>query len=156
MSELQERAEAAYAWMEKRNRSDDSEYWCFKDGAPDEYNAGSVGADIRGTLVWAAHDDGEYIPDDQRYQFLVYALGHLADTDDIDGDELEADVYAWDLLRWVGSNLRRVGYCDEAISEYGGDLDFVQIMTLGRLAEMREVFEAVKVWLKEHATACPR
>lgn len=97
-------------------------------------------------LVQNAHDD--FLPDDFRYEFIYSALQAFADCqvdDDLDEVFLEADIYNHRLIEWLGSNLKRIGYCDEAQSEFGlENPDVMTLITYGQQMEKDEVLALVR------------
>jgi hypothetical protein len=106
-------------------------------------------------LVYSAHG-GDFLPDDYRYQWTMEACETIADAspeDELDdlAHEFANDVtpYTSERLAWVGSNLRRVGYVDDAVEEFGvpddGGLD--AMLGTGMYAERYEVFYLVAQFL---------
>lgn len=97
-------------------------------------------------LVREAH--GEFLPDDFRYEVIYSALVAFADcrtTDDLEEVRVEADVYSHDLIRWLGSNLRRIAYCDEAQAEFGLEMaDVMTLITYGQQREKDEIVDLVR------------
>ncbi len=93
---------------------------------------------------------GDLLPDDWRYEFIKEAIHLIADASEDDiledlHDRMEADIYNNELLKWVGSNLNRISYCDDAKETYGGggDLSFMDLISIGQLWEKHEVFHLV-------------
>ena len=144
--QLHKIAAEAYACFETATRDNGSEFVRVKEGSPEWVT----------DLVRKAHGD-DFLPDDWRYETIRSALGFIADeatdksapTSDRDPDDASAefadsqvDVYTSELIAWMGSNLRRVGYVDEAVEEYGGELagDIVRQIMLGQYAEAEEVY----------------
>lgn len=151
---VQERAKEAARYFEVERRQDGTEYVRVKDEAPEW---------VQG-IVYAAHGkDGsgapEFLPDDYRYTFTREALEYIVESDpdaandpDYAGDMAgefadQTDDYTSDLIAWLGSNLRRVGYCDEALEEFAGASTtpegVVGLMRQGQYLERREVFQLV-------------
>lgn len=108
-------------------------------------------------LVRHAHDDME--PDDWRYLFILKSLSSL-ERGDFNGSELEPSFYHRSLTSWLTSDGRRVAYCDEAreefglggdaaSEEYGLDCDTLELIQVGQLLELREVFSLVKEYLED-------
>lgn len=94
-------------------------------------------------LAFDAHDD--MAPDDWKFAFIVEALDALAETEDPDDINLEADVYTHDLLRWLASNLNRPAICDEASAEYGTPgQDIVTVIQQGQAYEKSQVLASVR------------
>lgn len=143
--EIRGLARQAFDAMERCEREDGSQYVRVRDDAPAWV----------GTLVHAAH--GDLLPDDWRYETIRDALAAIADsTLGEDYDEAhafadDADIYNSDLLAWVGSNLTRGSYVDEAREEYGEPRDFYHSIQMGQYMERREVFDAVLAALTERA-----
>jgi hypothetical protein len=145
MTAAQQAADA----FETATREDETRYVRLKDDAPSWI----------GEAVQAAH--GDFLPDDWRYAYIAESFRLIADAgEDEDLDELanqfadDADVYTGNLLGWLGSNLRRVGYVDEARDEYGAASfeSVAQEIAAGQAAERREVFAAIRQAVEEQAT----
>jgi hypothetical protein len=102
-------------------------------------------------LIQEAH--GQFFPDDWRYQAISRVLDEIADrdvetADEIRNDDAEiadglTDIYTGSLIQWLGSNLSRTGYVDDATEELGYPGSIVQAMQYGQLAEYREIIESV-------------
>lgn len=124
-------------------RESGEEYIKLKDGAPQWMT----------DVCMAAHDSGSVLPDDHRYEFISDAIDKLAEVEH-DGDaedaadQLEADIYNNDLLKWVSSRLSRMSYCDDAIQD-GAVTTLEGALSEGQLSERREVFSQVLDALKE-------
>lgn len=108
-----------------------------------------------GGLVRHAH--GNFMPDDWRYKCIRDALDFIAESTEAELAELvdlahdfadRADVYNADLLRWVASSLRRMGYVDEAMQEHGAQSLGIALQQ-GQYLERREVCELVLDALRE-------
>lgn len=146
MTTMQEQASEARSWFVTRERrpllaNGDAEtsFVSLGDNTPQWVR----------DLVQSAH--GEFLPDDHRYAMIRSALDAVAESEaspdwtlDEIGDEFadNSHVYNSDLLRWLGSHLDRVGYCDEACEEYGlpADADMCARISAGQSLERREVF----------------
>ena len=135
------------SWYEARlmrdKREDGSEFWKFEcdDPAEDERCR---------ALAFAAHGDGDMLPDDWRYAFIQEALTALSEADDPDDVDLEADIYTADLTRWLGSRASRYQWCDEAQEEglLGEGASMVDRMQVGQYLEKREVLSLVRAHLE--------
>jgi hypothetical protein len=101
--------------------------------------------------------------DDYHFRWLAFCLddyiSRLKDyigkpIDEIPFDELndsifsdlEPDVYTHDLLKWLSSNLNRMGYVDEVLADEFEYLskenkNLCHLMMVGQLREMSEVYE---------------
>jgi hypothetical protein len=105
-------------------------------------------------LCRAAHDAGSIGPNDWRYEFIDDALSDLEDGAEDVRDLDDVYPYTHDRLNWLASHLDRPSYCDEAAEEFGTKTDKVlDLIALGMAAEMREVFEAVKLFCAERVEA---
>jgi hypothetical protein len=113
-TEIQKLAEYAGKFFERNKRGDgDEEFYSLKDRYPDWLYK----------LVHKAHDDGEWMPDDYKYLYVVEALDHLSEGMDPEEPEINADVYTSDLMKWFSSNGRRIQVVDEAMEELGREFD---------------------------------
>ncbi len=134
-------AGAAEQFEIAKRTSDEEEYVRLKDGAPEWLK----------DAVHEAH--GDLLPDDWRYSMAREAFQTIAEAVDTDGIESienefadNTDVYTADLLKWLASNLTRIGYCDEANNEYGFQKDTTteEIIRRGQAGERLEVFGAIR------------
>lgn len=133
---VQELAKDAAASFEVATREDGSPYTRRTSDAPEWLQE----------LVFDAH--GDMLPDDWRYACIAAACEAIADADDPDDDGHEfadsyVDVYTADLYEWLGSNLSRQGYCDEASEEFGPADSLVSQIMQGQYAEALEVYGSV-------------
>lgn len=140
MTQLQKLADEVRGHFKTFRRGDDKEdHWSLKDDAPEW---------IRDDVCYEAH--GSMMPDDHKYAFIVEALDALAENEDPDDIDLEADIYNADLLKWVSSHLERAGYVEEAIEESGGEHPgFFESLMMGQAAEKREVLYSVRQSLEK-------
>lgn len=101
--------------------------------------------------VKAAHNKGEMMPDDTRYEYIHDSLERLIEVADEDpdatyrdlveaGQDWEPDCYQADLLKWVGSHGMRWWYCDQVMSEGTSGTDFSQIIRRAQVVERCEVY----------------
>lgn len=92
-------------------------------------------------LVFKVHDEGQWLPDDYKYEYIVDALDLLSEgIDPEEGrDQLEPDVYTTDLFKWVSSHLNRQAYADEVLQE-------LKPKTLSDLLMAAQVREKEEVW----------
>jgi len=154
---IQELAAEATSWFETAKRPDatrDDYFVRVKDGAPAWV----------GELVHAAHG-GLFLPDDWRYQAIRNALEWIAEADEPEDGagefaESAVDVYNDELIVWLGSNLNRIGYCDEAASEFGYDDDsdrgVMGMISMGQYVEASEVYSLVLYALQGVAASVER
>jgi len=128
---IQELAREALSWFEHRTW-----YWTIKNGAPEWVQE----------LAWAAHAEGEILPDDSRYCFIVEALEALAE--DPEEHTLEPDIDARKLLNWLDDYPDyRIGLVDEAVSGLGWS-GLLKALQAGQLKEKEEVLGIVKHFLE--------
>ncbi len=92
------------------------------------------------------------IADDYKYEYINEALDRFFEEDDPDVvfENIEADVYNYDLLTWVASHGERPGYVDEATQEIGhSDLGMIGDLMLGQIREKDEVFGIIRMKLED-------
>ena len=99
-------------------------------------------------MVFEAHED--FAPDDYKYNYVVEALDALA-SGDMEGETLKPEVYNYQLLNWLGSNMKRIGYVDEAREDCGPSEGIMQDIMMGQRKEKLEVFNIVRSCLEERA-----
>lgn len=136
MATLQELATEAAGWFEGATRDNGETYRRLKDGRPEWVYE----------LVREAH--GEMFPDDWRYSAIEDALERLAEEDEDDArdsfTDRAVDVYTGARLKWLASDLRRPGYCDDAVEELGAyEGGLVGLVGLGQYYEAGELFGLV-------------
>lgn len=127
-----------------KTRANGDTFLCLRDDIKTQANKELT------NLIYDAHDD--FAPDDYKYQFIYEALKSLSEHNDPDDIQLEADVYTADLLKWVSSNLKRIHYCDEAISTFisiESLLSFTNILGEGQYQEKRDVLASVRNSLEQ-------
>jgi hypothetical protein len=135
-TDIEQIATEAVAQLEIRNRNEDH-IVATKDDAPDWVK----------DLVHTAHGD-HFLPDDFIYETISDALGALSDNENL--EEMEwADqgvrVYADELLKWLGSNLYRQGYVDEATEQFGHSEDgIINDIARGQMMERMQIMASVK------------
>lgn len=95
----------------------------------------------------AAH--GDMLPDDWRYTFIEEICGALADVEDVDDVEIEADIYTNDLTAWLHSRADRVSYITETLEEGLGCENGYKLLAYAQYLEKREVLDAVRTALQE-------
>ncbi len=102
-------------------------------------------------MVYTAHED--MMPNDYKYQYVVDTLDALSEGQDPDDglSDIEADVYNYDLLKWVQSHGERVGFVDEVVSELGHhpDLGMIGDLMMGQVQEKQQVWQSVVSSLRE-------
>ena len=137
-STIRKLAAEAYGFLERRKRSDGTEYVCRKDGSPEWLK----------DLSRAAH--GDSFPDDWIYEQIANCLESISDND-CEYDALEAaesalDVYSSDLLDWAKG---RGWYVDDAIRDGARTLD-AAIMQ-GQQTMIVEIFDSIVTFLSNMA-----
>lgn len=137
MKTIQEFAREAADYFTTDCREDGTEYNKINDYAPDWVFE----------LVRTAHDD--MLPDDNKYRFVEYALELIADNtdDDLDCPYIEPDSYTSDLTSWLNSDVRRVYYLDEILSEYAIK-DGFSLLAHAQMREKEEVYFLVLEFLR--------
>lgn len=129
----------ALAYFEHRKRRDGTKYWAVEDGAPEWVRK----------LAFAAHDEGEILPDDARYLFVVESLEALAENPDEPESLLEPEAYTSQLLTWLeASPSYRMGLVDTAVSEFGWNGLF-EALQAGQRMEKEEVLGLVRQFLEK-------
>lgn len=106
---VQNIAKEARDWFELIE-VEDRKFWARKKDAPDWIE----------DLTFSAHDNGEWFPDDHRYELIVSALEWIADEADpldtsSDFADAQVDVYTHGRLAWLGQY-------EEAGEVYGATL----------------------------------
>jgi len=128
----------ALAYFEHRERHDGTKYWAVEDGAPEWVRE----------LAFAAHDDGEMLPEDFRYLFIVEALEAIAENPDEPESLLEPVAYTSQLISWLEAYPSyRINLVDKAVSEFGWNGLF-EALQAGYLLEKEEVLALVREFLE--------
>ncbi len=133
MTTIQTQATEALRFFETKKRPTGESFWTMTSLRP-EWIA---------DMAFAAHE--HFLPDDFKYQFIIQALDALSECEDPDDVALEPDIYNSELTRWLGSNLQRPGYCDQAQDDglIGETTDMFQRIAIGQYCEMQEVLAVV-------------
>jgi len=107
------------------------------------------------TVCRKAHDGGEMLPDDHRYEFIEQAVDALAEHGDSDAarERLEPDYYTSDLTGWLHSRNSRVYYLGDAVREFGTFRDGFQLLAAAQMLEKEEAFQQVLNALQEELTS---
>lgn len=136
MRTIQTLAKEASQYMTTDKRPDGSTFWRTADDCPEWVT----------DMIHDAH--GDMMPDDYRYRWVSYALEAFQNYDDAERaiDEIAPDVYNYDLLQWVASNLNRMAYVDEAMEN--GAKSLSDALMWAQSDEMREVYSAVLSFLE--------
>jgi len=140
-------ASALYDAMETHTRAGGGKFVRLKDDRPD-WMADAV-SDAHGQDIF---------PDDWRYAEIKDAAASIHNNDgdwETVADEVEADCYNIDRLRWLASHLERPAICDEAARElgfeYDGDSsDLLALIGLGQHYERRGIVQRLAAALEEH------
>ena len=151
---LREAASESRRHFELSERADGSRYWAVSAKTVPEF------ASWLKNLAFAAHDSGEWLPDDTRYEYMVEALDILEDVEENDSAEDEyserldsdVDVYTSELTTWLGSHGKRVAYLDEVLdpnSVWAKPETGSELLHHAQYLERYEVFEAVRAFLAE-------
>lgn len=143
LTPLQAKAQEVRSWFEQTKRpGQDEPIWTMKAGHPEWVM----------DMVFKAHEQGQVLPDDYKYTFIVESLDRIEEADDPDeaANDIESDVYTSDLYAWLTSRLSRQGYVDEAVQEFGGEgRGIVEQIMLGQAQEKREVYWSILNFLQE-------
>jgi hypothetical protein len=95
-------------------------------------------------LVFRIHDEGQWFPDDYKYEYLVDALDALSEGIDPDEPQIEADPYNHDLITWLASHGERAGIVDEAVVDFGrSDQGIIGDIASGQVYEKEGIFRSV-------------
>jgi hypothetical protein len=104
----------------------------------------------------------EMLPDDWRYETIMYAAEAIAEQDDPDeGAHGFADrrvyFYTADRLAWLASNTNRANYCDVAVDEglftFDEGRGIVDLIGAGQYEEASEVFHGLRQALETFTSA---
>lgn len=102
----------------------------------------------------AVHDDGQWLPDDYKYEYMVQALDSLEEGNDPDDPYIEADPYNSDLLDWLTSHSARADFVNEAVRDMDHSKDgILGDIGYGQYAEKREVWDRVLQALRDRLQA---
>lgn len=140
---LESLAREALEYFELAERESECvRYWRTIDGAPEWI----------GELCREAH--GDMLPDDWRYSAIVGALEAISEGAE-DGHEFadgHVDVYTGSRYEWLGSNLSREQYCEDAREEglIGEGASISEQIGVGQYCEALEVFASVRDSLEAH------
>src|SRR5690606_41625 len=132
---IQELAGEALECFVLKERTDGEAFWTVKDNSPPWVR----------DLCFKAHDNGEILPDDWRYRFIVESLETLSECDDPYDVQIESYGYAGELLEWLSSSLTRLQWVEEAVEEigWGNKFDMLIALQAGQLHEKEHVFNIV-------------
>ena len=144
---VSELAGMLYDAMDVSERPSGEKFVRVKDGSPDWMDE----------VVRAAHGY-DIFPDDWRYAEIKDAASAIHDRDgdaESAADEVEADAYNMDRVRWLASHLERAAICDEAAKElgfqYDGDEgDVMALIGLGQYYERRGIVQRLAEALVEY------
>ena len=102
----------------------------------------------------AVHDDGQWLPDDYKYEYMVEALDSMSEGNDPDEPYIEADPYNNQLLDWLSSHSQRAGFVNEAVEEMGHSKDgIIGDIGYGQYREKSEVWYRVVQALRDRLEA---
>jgi hypothetical protein len=135
MKTIQELAQMYSAMFVRKTRDNGDTFYCASDDADENLIS----------IIHAAHNDREMLPDDYHYEFTKDALDALSENEDIDDarqSATEADSYTSNLTKWLNSRNDRVYYLTEALEEFGCK-DGFQALSTAQTLEKEEVFNAV-------------
>ncbi len=130
-------ANEIYQQLEIRNYKGQEDRYFFKDGSPEW---------MKNFIVDALYKASTDL--DTGYAMANRVLGALADCCDDESDEndyreaiseIEPDVYTSELTSWLNSSNKHVHYLDEALSEFGGELDGFQVLSIAQKLQIEEI-----------------
>jgi len=131
-----ELAKKYVSYFELAERPDGTKFYKLKDDAPEEL----------AELVREVHRKrGLHFPDDYVYEYIYQSLDLIAESgaevDNLEDltEEIEADVYTSDLLKWLSTG-DRTYYMDRVKEECGRDLSFEQELSIAQFLEREEIF----------------
>jgi len=133
---IQELAREALGYFVLKERPNGEAFWAVKEDAP---------LWIR-DLCYRAHDDGEILPDDWRYRFIVEALETLSECEDPYDVYIETYTHSGELLNWFASSLARLQWVQEAVEEmdWEGGFDLLLALQAGQMMEKEHVFNIIR------------
>lgn len=130
-------------YLETGTRDDGSTFLALRDGRPEWMR----------DVAYAAHGNGDRLPNDWDYEHLRDALEALAEDLDAEGftfADVNVPVYTNDLTKWLHEFPGACGMCDEAAGEYGIDFDdILNLIRAGYCYYLQGLFENVKAALPE-------
>lgn len=137
---IQSLAREALEYFVLKERPDGDTFWAVKDVSPQWVR----------DLCFKAHDNGEILPDDWRYRFIVESLETLSECEDPYDVYIETYSYASELLAWLSSSLTRMRWVEEAVEgmDWGDRFDMLIALQAGQLMEKEEVLELVREFLE--------
>lgn len=154
---VQSLAKELSAAFTRGKRDNGDEYIFLRDGSPrwmqdvcfEAHKDGSPG-------IMGEAGQGAMSPDDWRYSFIEEAADALAEMQDSEDESevfgrIEADIYTYELTRWLNSRADRIGYVDEAVSDFGHGASIINDIMAGQIREKEEVFGLVREALKKIA-----
>jgi len=124
-----------------RDNEEKSVYLCLADDAAQEVK----------DLVYIIHENGDIVPDDYKYQFIVDALHLLKEAEEPEffaeedleelEERLEADTSIHQLFSWASSHACRQQYLDNSLELQPNN--FFNLLSYAQLSEKREVLRLV-------------
>jgi hypothetical protein len=102
-------------------------------------------------IIRKVHDDGKWLPDDYKYEYVVDAIDKISEGMNPEEPEIEPDVYTSDLIQWLASHGNRTTYVDDAVRDIGwpdeGGIE--RAIAWGQQREREEVFSIVVAELQK-------
>lgn len=138
-----------------KQMSDNFEYAKRDDGS--EFYKCKETIEWQRDIIHKAHDDGDILPNDWYYEVINDTVVVLAEyaKDEMDEDDLrelveevQADIYHSDLIKWLQSVPCAEWYVNEVL---GTDIrNIFPLLQIAQLDQKREIARAVLEGLKEH------
>jgi len=135
-----------YQYFETKNRPSGEEFTCLKDEAPIELK----------DFIFNIHHDHFFgcLPNDWIYSMVFAAFYDLEDYD-IEEITIEADVYTYDLVKWLADNCNAFAleYCNEWHEEFqsSGEGNIISQIQGGLWFAKDRIYRAVSEFMKENA-----
>ena len=129
-------------YLQTKKREDGTEFITRTDDAPEWFR----------DMVHNAHLG--LMPDDWSYRIIADAVDAIDEGVERDNfTDTTIPVYTYDHLQWLASNLTRMGYCDEALEEFGTPKDTDTLIWWGMSIEYGMVYDVVKAAIDEQEDA---
>jgi hypothetical protein len=141
MKTIAEKAQYYRSFFERKevpeSRNSAGFIWINKDHNNEEVKA----------LCFAAHNNGETLPDDFIYSMIVDALDIFSECETEENAQdriyiIEPDIYTSELTAWLSSSNNRVYYLTQALEEFEPK-DGFQALAIAQQLEKQEIANSV-------------
>lgn len=105
-------------------------------------------------IIHRAH--GDRLPNDDMYERIYDILSMLRECEseeDAQGRiyEIEADIYTFDLTKWLHDHIENVCYLTEVLEEYGSNIrNGFELLTVAQLKYIQEIGNALLSGIQEY------